>query len=249
MPHEAYASAWRFRAFADTTSQPAQLRCPACPDFQGGRVLDQQEFVAHVHGCTRIPSGQNRTKAARVLNKRIVTIVEDSASPDATAEHEPRGYQHYECSKCKFSSTWGGDVKREVADHDKRCSSKLYRSGVDIELVLEKLRYLVDTTIAHLVCESWYRASIATAVNSKIAKKYHHYVEELRLVSAEEFVAAVAHSTGGLDKSFHDLLGKIGRATGLEYADLVEDVRHTVMWGVGASIAAAFRCTMRRRGG
>jgi len=101
-------------------------------------------------------------------------------------------------------------------------------------------------TIVYLVSESHYDTSIAAVVGQRIATKYHHYVEELKIVAPEEFVTAVAHSTGGLHVHFQQLLGKISKEARVPFRDVFEDVRHTVMWGVGASIAAAFRVATRR---
>lgn len=243
MPPQVYAAAWRFRARAVSTVEAPQLRCPACPSFQGGRLLDQVEFVEHVHGCTKIASGDNATRAHHHLVKRIVHHVEENGGH---ATREPREYQSYKCPKCPFETVRGLNVQQQVRAHDKKCGASLIRSGVDAELWLQRQRYLVDATIAHLVCESHFDTAIAAVVGQKIATKYHHYVEVLKIVSPEEFVVAVAHSTGGLHVHLHQLLGKIGREFDVPYPDLVEDIRHTVMWGTGASITAAFRATTRR---
>ena len=245
MPAHVYAAAWRFRARAITTAEAPQLKCPACPKFQEGRLLDQREFVEHVHGCTRIASGQNATKAHHYLARKIVEIVEDNGGH---ATREPREYQQYKCPKCPFETTIAPHehVQQQLRAHDKTCSASLLRSGVDAELWLQHLRYLVDVTIVYLVSESHYDTSIAAVVGQRIATKYHHYVEELKIVAPEEFVTAVAHSTGGLHVHFQQLLGKISKEARVPFRDVFEDVRHTVMWGVGASIAAAFRVATRR---
>ena len=243
MPHVAYAAAWRLRARAVTTFEPAAVRCPACPKLLDGRLLDQREFVEHVHGCTRIPSGDNATRAHHSLTRKLVSIMEDNGG---RATREPREYQQYKCPKCPFELP-RGEYKRELlARHDKVCNSSLLRSGVDAELWLQHQRYLVDVTIAHVVCGSYVNVPIDIVCAQKAATKYHHYVEELRIVSPEEFVAAVAHSTGGLHVHFQKLLGKISREINVPYNDIVEDVRHCVMWGVGASIASGFRLASRR---
>ena len=251
MPPVCYAHAFRLKAHLVSTRLPAYATCPACP--QMGPML-QKDFAIHVHGCTKIPSADNATGAHNCLRDKIVKTGRDNAIP---CNPEPKGYQAYACSTCGTRID-GPNVNRRVHAHDRACSSKLYRSGVDVEgwLVpkwnlnnenkrkLEKVRFLLDVTIAHLISDSYLSTPINAIVKAKVKAKTDQYVTS-GMISADEFRVGVMFSTGGCDKGMMEFLLQFAFTADLASEVLIADVTNTVMWAQGASIEAAFKMAAR----
>ena len=196
----------------------------------------------------------NATGAHNCLRDKIVKTGRDNAIP---CNPEPKGYQAYTCSTCGTRID-GPNVNRRVHAHDRACSSKLYRSGVDVEgwLVpkwnlnnenkrkLEKVRFLLDVTIAHLICDSYLSTPINAIVKAKVKAKTDQYVTS-GMISADEFRVGVMFSTGGCDKGMMEFLLQFAFTADLASEVLIADVTNTVMWAQGASIEAAFKMEAR----
>ena len=253
MPPHCFAHVFRMKACLRSTRLPMYACCPACPQLG---TMPQKEFAIHVHGCTKIPSADNATGAHNLLRDKIVKTGNDNAIP---CSREPKGYQAYTCSKCGTHID-GPDVDQRVRAHDRACSSKLYRSGVDVDgymvpkcnlhhesrSKMAKVRFLLDVTIAHLLCESYLATPIASVVKSKIQEKTKKYVTS-GMIAADEFRVGVMYSTGGCDAGMMEFLSQFAISAAIDFDDLVAEVTNTVMWGQGASIEAAFKMAARSR--
>jgi len=237
MPPDAFSSAWRLRCRAKCRSLPDGAMCPGCPTLG---VMSQVDFASHAHGCTRCPSGQNATDAHNHLSKHIAKACSDNA---LHAVLEPRGFQSFTCGTCKEVLS-GADLHSKIRTHDRRCSMKLYRRGVDLEVYLHRRRRMIDFTIAHVTTPSWCSTPIANIVDLKKNEKCERYVKS-GMIPEDEFVVATAFSSGALHEDFTRLLTDIATCAVIDYELLVKSVRNCVMWGQGASVAAAFRTVMQ----
>jgi len=242
MPPSVYASAWRLRCRAKARSLPDRLQCPGCPKLG---VMEQVDFANHVHGCTRVPSGSNATRAHDHLVRHLWKILDANA---VTATQEPRGFQSYTCSDCK-KTLEGENLRTQVRTHDRTCGTRLYRSGVDLEAFLGRARRMIDVTIAHATSPSLCKTSFDAIVKERVLEKKKRYVDS-GMIPADEFVVAVAFSHGAFHDGFVNLLTDIAREAAVDFDSLVRSTRNCVMWGQGAAVDAAFRmaATGARRG-
>ena len=252
MPGHCFAHSFRLKANVASTRLPSYATCPACPQLG---PMTQKDFAIHAHGCTKIPSADNATGAHNWLRD---TIVKTGRANALACGPEPKGYQKYTCSTCGTVID-GINVTRRVYVHDRTCSSKLYRSGVDVEgwvipqcninhenkHKMERVRFLLDVTIAHLICHSYLDTTIASAVTAKVSEKTARYVTS-GMIPAEVFRVGVMFSTGGCDAGMMAFLAQFAVTAGLVYEELIADVTNTVMWAQGASIDAAFRMAEAR---
>ena len=253
MPPHCFAHIFRMKAHLKSTRLPLYACCPACPQLG---LMMQKDFAIHVHGCTKIPSADNATGAHNLLRDKIVKTGKDNAIPCSS---EPKGYQAYTCSSCG-THIEGQNVDQRVRAHDRACTSKLYRSGVDVDgymvpkcnlhhesrSTMAKARFLLDVTIAHLVCASYLSTPIDSVVKSKILEKTTRYVTSGMIV-ADEFRVGVVFSTGGCDAGMMSFLSQFAISADIDFEDFLGEVTATVMWAQGASIEAAFKMAAQSR--
>ena len=253
MPPHCFAHIFRMKAHLKSTRLPLYACCPACPQLG---LMMQKDFAIHVHGCTKIPSADNATGAHNLLRDKIVKTGKDNAIPCSS---EPKGYQAYTCSSCG-THIEGQNVDQRVRAHDRACTSKLYRSGVDVDgymvpkcnlhhesrSTMAKARFLLDVTIAHLLCASYLSTPIDSVVKSKILEKTTRYVTSGMIV-ADEFRVGVVFSTGGCDAGMMSFLSQFAISADIDFEDFLGEVTATVMWAQGASIEAAFKMAAQSR--
>jgi len=233
MPPDVYAAAWRLRCRAKAHSLPEGAKCPGCPTLP---VMSQVDFANHAHGCAACPSGANATDAHNHLGKHVWKHCDANA---LHAELEPRGFESFTCSKCKEVLS-GNDARVKLRQHDRRCGTKLYRRGVDLEVYVRGRRRMVDFTIAHPTCDSYLDSSLDAIARAKKAKKEDRYVKS-GMVPQSELVVALAYSSGALHEDFMRFLGDVAHDSDTDFDALVVRTRNCVMWGQGKSVVAAFR--------
>ena len=239
MPAHCFAHVFRLKGHLASTRLASSAVCPGCPQLG---PKSQKDFAIHVHGCTRVPHPHNATGAHNRLRDKLAKMGNDNAVPCSI---EPKGYQKYTCGTCG-AILEGPDVDKSVRTHDRSCKAKLYRSGVDVEGWLGHLHFLLDVTVAHLLCDTYRGKSAGNVVATKVAGKVAKYVGS-GMIPAEEFRVGVAVSTGGFDPGLVVFLQHFAEAANLPFDGLVSDIANTVMWAQGASIEAAFKLAARAR--
>ena len=111
---------------------------------------------------------------------------------------------------------------------------------------MAKARFLLDVTIAHLLCASYLSTPIDSVVKSKILEKTTRYVTSGMIV-ADEFRVGVVFSTGGCDAGMMGFLSQFAISADIDFEDFLGEVTATVMWAQGASIEAAFKMAAQSR--